>query len=684
MANESRIANEPSDKSEGRGLTPRMMILLPIYTAVSIIIGLWSCMFGSWWVYNGWFPIAPFVLLLILNLLGKVHPSLRLNPHEIVLLLTAGLIWGGPWYFMVGQPYVMSVIPWYGQFSPIQALNNEPWKSAISHFLPSYFAPTDPGALQAIQYGGAFNLSAWMPSFLFWAVWSLTWLLFSYFWTYLLWKPLIVTEKMPFPNAQPTIVTMDYLTGDNPKLFNLKLTSTRVFLITFIIGVIAVLPSILRFLQPGAVPYQELRLFTLDLTPYTMNILPGAATYLMFDMVQFAVGMFVPLDALATIMLIYVVFYIIYPVVGVNTGILPYSPGVEKNSQYYAQNAGIFKFGNMVVWGFTLGIAIRYLYNYRSYIIDIFKATFGDKNVQQQEQGLSHRLVGTGIIVTTLLFIGILLSVGVPVGVALTMTVLYIFIQFAYIAIASILFVGETASSSTNYLAPLYNSGVVTAGWSPSPPNASLGTFMTFYMSTSIGNIALVPGGGTMPQNVFSAYKLADQVKTRFKDIFYGVLIVAVTIAVVSTLTFVPITISYGGLSKTGNIGFFVLPNLYGYWYANTGTAVPNVTEFAGYTISGAIVSILMFMARARFTWFFLNPIAFFLCADGNITVHFLSYAVAFVIKLVILKIGGTRLFEGLGVSGVVGYLMGYGTGAFVMNLIYFGNTIVPTMLARM
>jgi hypothetical protein len=207
---------------------------------------------------------------------------------------------------------------------------------------------------------------------------------------------------------------------------------------------------------------------------------------------------------------------------------------------------------------------------------------------------------------------------------------------------------------------------------------------MTYYTSVSIGNISLVPGGGTMPQNIFGAYKLADQFKTRFKDMFYAVIIIAVTIAVVTTFTFVPITMRFGGLSNTGNIGFFVLPNLYGYWFANAGTTIPTVTDLSGYTILGAVVSLLMFMARARFTWFFLNPIAFFLCADGNITVHFLSYVVAFIVKIVVLKIGGTKLFEGLGVPGVTGYLVGYGTGAFVMNVIYFASTVVPTMLSKM
>ncbi len=666
------------------GLTPRMLIIIPLWTAFGSIITLWSTTFGEWWSYYGWFPFPPFVLLLFLNVLGRIHPKLRLNEHEAVLLLTSSLIISGGAYFIYGEKIIIACFPWYGQFAPL-VMKAGIFAGEMSAFIPSFMVPATSAALQAWQSGGVIDWPAWMPSTLYWCAWALIYLFCSYFWMFFMIKPLIRVERLPFPQGAPTVWTVEQFTTEQegkPRIFRWKNVSTKAFYVFFAIGAIVVFPDIIRFWFPSVPAGSELRLHNVNLTPYTTNILPGAFTNLWFDTALLGASILMPLDILASIMLLYLIFYVAYPVIGIKLGVLPYTVGVESSSSYYASETGIFKYGLFATYGVGLGLALVYIYRYRNEFLNIFKATFGNKTVPQEEDGLSYRFIGIGTIISTLMMVGFLIGSGVPFGPAITMVFFWVMGNFMFILVTSVMYY-NAAWFTANYSSAIYDAGSLTAGWPSVPPSSMTSTATTYMLwsSTSPGNFT----GGFSPKSLMYAFKLAEQTKTQWKEIFYTILITTIVLVVIQHLSYVPWTIHFGGISKMNSIGYYYWAIIDSWGYTVTGSGlfkyIPPVEQYS-YTVVGVVAAILLSIARTQWSWFIFNPLSIlWLSLASSVTFSFLSYVGAFIIKLLALRLGGSKAHDSIVLPGAVGYCMGYGTMTFILNLIYFFMVPVPRVL---
>jgi len=604
-----------------------------------------------------------------------------------VLLLTASLVISGGIYFIYGEKLVMACFPWYGQFAPLVMKANI-YAGEMSQYIPSFMIPSDTAAIQAWQNGGIFEWAAWMPSTLYWCIWSLIYLMCSYFWMFFMLKPLIRDERLPFPHGMPTVWTTDQFAKSEgkTKIFDWKLTSTKSFYVFFAVGALMIFPDIVRFWIPGVINFSELRLHQFDLTPYTQSILPGAFTNMAFDTGLVGASFLMPLDILGSIMLLYLIFYVAYPVMSVKLGWNPYTAGVpESNAGFYANNVGVFRVGLFVTYGVGAGLALIYIYRYRKHFIDVFKATFGNKSVSQEEDGLSYRFIGIGAIGVTLLMLIFELASGVPFGPAITIIFWWIVANWIFMLLTSVMYENAAWYTPLNYDSAIWDIGHLTAGWPAVPPGLSVSSASTFILSTS-----MVPGnftGGYSPKNLIYAFKLGDTTKTKWKEIFYTIIITTVVLVIVQHIIYVPWTTQFGGLTGQNSISYY-------YWaiVESNGMTVSGSPLFAyvdpvtqySYTATGIIAAILLTLARQQWSWFYFNPLALFFCSYAtSVSFAFLSYVAAFVIKLALLKLGGSKLHDEVGMPAAVGYCMGYGSMAFVMNLIYFFLTPGPTLLGK-
>ena len=92
------------------------------------------------------------------------------------------------------------------------------------------------------------------------------------------------------------------------------------------------------------------------------------------------------------------------------------------------------------------------------------------------------------------------------------------------------------------------------------------------------------------------------------------------------------------------------------------------------FLVIGMVGTVLLTYLRHRFTWWRLHPIGFSIASVGQVQWTVLSLFVAWMVKTLVIRIGGLALFERakpLFVGMVVGHFMGAGF-SFLIDAIWF------------
>ena len=87
------------------------------------------------------------------------------------------------------------------------------------------------------------------------------------------------------------------------------------------------------------------------------------------------------------------------------------------------------------------------------------------------------------------------------------------------------------------------------------------------------------------------------------------------------------------------------------------------------YLASGGVLTFLMIICRYLFYWWPLNPIGFVVAASTPIRVAFLPFLLAWLIQVILLRVGGVRLYRSVQPL-FLGMLVGYVVGAAVSYLV--------------
>lgn len=120
----------------------------------------------------------------------------------------------------------------------------------------------------------------------------------------------------------------------------------------------------------------------------------------------------------------------------------------------------------------------------------------------------------------------------------------------------------------------------------------------------------------------------------------------------------------------TGNTG--------AWWNYTYGTPPTAYVDTIPYMLIGAITVFVTSFLRARFAWFFINPVGFMFAY------HWDPLLIALVIKYLSLKIGGVRWFEKYNVPFAAGFAMGYGASVMATAVYIFFTRIIPELLLRL
>lgn len=633
-----------------KGTIAAAIILIPI----TVFTSEFTSRFGVHGSILGWF--VPFVYFwLFAQLLAYVSPKLALSPQQLVMLLIPTYMVAGKGYIIHGAPaYWESVMSWNAEtLLPLAyGMNVEPSKSAWGSWVPPHLAPTDPVALNSwFVPGGEIVWGAWAAPVAFWIIWLLT--VFGLM-TFLAWglfrKQWVEVENLIFPMAVPY---MYLIAGAEPtesgsrkfRLLDFTRVETKLFwgasIVGFLISFIPLLAEFVAVVPTGGLWGED------DWITGEMAIgladslgLPGAMFYAHLSIYEVIVSILLPFDVLLTCLLSWIVFGLIYPIVGTASGFLPYEYGGPESHHFFYGYRPPFPY---VLWaniGLTLGIGIWCLWAVRGR----FRILASSLTKKVEEDGISLTYISWGIVVTGILFLVMTAGSGMPFQLTLLLLVVYILFQVGLGRITN-------EMSPTCGCVPmwggiayfLYPAGLWSGAYPATIPTTSEAAFKSALFNTRLinwnGRLATTNLGYSV---MFG--KVADYTKTRLSDVF-KMLFVSVLIAL--PLAFVVdtwVTQHMGGSLATGapgNLNSRGVLSLDEWPVSGVSFELSYATIFAG-----IIFSIACYMLRSRFPWFFLNPVGV------HIGVWAMEYAwlgygiIALAIKYVLLKVLGGRKFS--------------------------------------
>jgi len=656
-----------SSHEQKTGLTTRMAVILVILALLAMVQTLFTQAFTVWWGYREWVPFPMVISIIFFYFLGKANKSWKLSTQEYAILFIGSYLiantftWG---YYMSGS-YGPTALIGIGQVPAIWAATQEPFKSTVGRYIPSWMAPTSQSALDAVWFGGVMDWGAWLPSIAFWSAFLILITLWQLCWGFFLRKPLVETERLAFPGIAVGAYLVSATKEEDGKmdLFNFSKKWTKIFWVAFVLGFLLTFLDTLKYFVPTVPASSYLGVWTVDLTPYTKGLLPGAYFWNQIRLPDVLIFMFTPLDVLLTVLVGWIVFQVLYPTIAVRAGWVTYSPGMETTFTTLSQSIGPLKYGLLVVIGVPIGMGLWMIWQNRAHFIEIFKAAFGTTSGPKEEEGVSYKTVGYGAILTSIIILALMVFVGAPIQSVIVFLALQL--VFSYGQVRAMGDVHEYNAYGDYFNWYRYDAAL----WG-APPVNSAAVFNTMFLysvtDSSATRIQHLPG----MSHSFKTYKVGQLNDTSAKDIFNTSVLLIIPLAIFASAFSIWFFHTYGGISKLATVANAwasgIANDAYGFTITTPSLSM-DVFERYALLIGGALLAIVMYIGRMKFPWFFLNPSGLILLgAAPNLGVFAAILALA--IKYVILRVGGTKLFENSAVPFVVGFLVGYGVNAAIVG----------------
>jgi hypothetical protein len=533
--------------------------------------------------------------------------------------------------------------------------------------LPWFMAPPADVA-KKILYGGV--PTPWidlMPMIIFWWIFTVIYGVLMLSIATLFRKSWIDIERVPFPH---TLAAYELLVRMMPekKVRRGIERLTSPFMIGLILGIVLWIPTVCTALFPWFPDVFGWRVNTCSYGSYYVQ--PGEPLASLIGMARIgkeplgvAIAYFAPLHILFNIWFWYLVLLILSQIAyyfGYYTGTIN-TPGCGRVwcGEVSLSYGEPFKWTAVLIggiWGLTIFLLAI---NWR-YIRDTLRVAFGRMNPSakaefEKDEPLSYRSTYVLLIGLFIAAVVICMVSGInPISAILTpinMIVLWL-ASMRFIGLAGIYYRKTDKGYALHRLLLWPRAPEV-----PDRDFVLSAHFNTWF--TDAPDTGFMIGGNFL--SAFEAYKLSSLTGVNSKSVFKVLLTSIIVYSLVVMLAYLHAVYTFGVTKLPGNDGVTCNGFIQRSASPEKWNTMPGTEPWAPHFVAGFIFVGFLSWLHARYVWFPFNPEGFILGIGAGFEWGFWSLAlVAWILKMLTLKIGGSKAYEEIGAPLAGGYIAGH------------------------
>jgi len=599
---------------------------------------------------------APFIVLIFTAIFTKLT-NRKIDLITLTYLYVIAMTCS--WYVSTFNPF---------EFNDIIASRhmNQDWSDT---YVPAFMAPPASITRQIVTGHAAVPWGDWLPAIMY--HWSL-FILLGFFYisvATLFRRQWVEVERVPFPHALLAHELVRRIPEEEKSLME-KLG--RPFLLGIILGLVYQIPIFMASIFPWFPDIYGWKTLCASGQWYvtggtTLASIVGLTTFQEHP-VMVAIGYLAPLSISFNAWFWHLVWLILMQVAyafGYYTGI----EGEGGCGRAWCAPSGLtqppFKFMAVSYGGGLIGLAVVTLFISRRYLSETFKmASTRQSGDIEKNEALTYRNTYVLLASCFVLLVVLFMLDGMGIAAALLVPISYFLFWMANARIYGLAGIQARGAEHGNTLFRLLM-------WptAPDPPTREY-VLAAYYSRRGMDSPDSISGGVIFTG--FNSYKMASLTGTSNSGVLKTMLTATVIAPVVVLFTYIWLTYTYGGTTLPGNAGEVQTTQFYNYSNPVNWIRFPAVEPLAPYVAAGFVIVAVLEYLHARFVWFPFNAIGFII-GTSYISVlwgYWGPFLIAWVLKVITLRVGGSKLYENLGVPIAGGFVAGY------MVALIFGGSI--------
>lgn len=602
---------------------------------------------------------AYLLILLALGLKSLKPLKDRISISTLTYLYAIGASVG-----YIGVTDGFPIVDWY-----IPMLSDRVVHPELSQqFWPWFWAPSATTIQQMLSGGISPPWGEWVPSILWWGTLFAVFAICTTSVANIFRRAWIDVEKVPFPQTMVAHELIRRGMAEKP----LKERFGLPFLVGLLVGIAFEFPLFMTYAFPWFPDIYGWRANTCG----TGNYWAPSGTFLdnifFFSDLQkhpiyMAVFYLAPLSISFNVWFWSVVAAVLTQaayVMGYYTGITD-TGGCGRNwcGSNNLENGAPFKWYIFSDIGVVLGIFIMYIILNANYIAETLRAAFGmlPKDYimdMERNEPTTYRAAWLTFLASFVLLAVLMMFSSVGVVPAFMMIMTGLITMFVAIRVFGLAGVGLPA------MGPI-GSGVMKLYFGEAAPEPMTREWMIAVNLTRYPYCQGLTKGFGAGFFGFSSYRLANLTGTNLKNVYKVILLTTILAPFLANIAFVWASNTWG-LTRLPTISGWSGTSYIDGW-ANASNAVndpaaPPYTSWLPQAAAGFIAAVALSFLHARFIWFPFEPIGLFIATDqwSILTGMWTMFFGAWILKVMTLRIGGSKMYEERGVPIAMGFIVGF------------------------
>ncbi|MEM2373773.1 MAG: OPT/YSL family transporter [Thermoproteota archaeon] len=592
---------------------------------------------------------APFIVLMITVAFLEL---IRRRINVVILTYLYVVAFAISWFVSYEGMYLWGVIIGSRHMAVDLSLKYVPW----------ILAPSADVTRQLIYGHTTIPWDAWLPSTIYYWIFFVSVCLFQISIATLFRRQWIDVEKLTFPH---TMLAYELVKRSSKEESSIVKKLGKPFLLGTILGLVFQVPVFMTTIFPW---FPDIYGWKTLCGPGYWYVRPGTSLAYVAGLttcnvhpIAAVIGYILPLSITFNVWFWYIIWLILMQV----SYAMGYYTGIENNGGCgrtgWCSPSGVIdpplSMQSVTYGGGLLALTFAWLVLNRKYLFDTLKMTFKKSENRleiEKNEALSYRdtylLLGGSIILLITLFI----TVGMSATSILLMIITYFigFVAYARIYGMTGLVVGGVIHGNTLFRLLMY----------PTAPDPLTTDFVmsAVYSLQGLDDAHVIHSVYTG----FASYKMASLTGVSNKNVLKVMLIATVIAPIVVILTIISLLYTYGA---TALPGAGALPLNWDAIFANYASPASWITRpsrepVLPYVATGFLVTLLLEYLHARFIWLPLSGVGFVIGMSRiNIKWGWWGpFLVAWILKTITLRIGGSKLYEEVGLPISAGFVVGY------------------------